>query len=104
MARNRDEMHEPVGVPANGRASSVPTRPSGSKSTRIEPVPVGSPARLHDARPWVTRSSSFVARARGNAPSTTGVVGVGTVGGVVTVGRTVGTVGAVPAIFTVAEG
>ncbi len=61
-------MHDPVDVPANGRSSDVPTRPSGSKSTRIEPVPVGPPGRLQEPS-WATaRSTAFVACARGNAP------------------------------------
>ncbi len=77
IVRNREETHEPVDVPANGRASTVPTRPSGSKSTRMDPEPDGSLPRLHDASPAVTRSSSFVARARGKAPSTVGVEAVG---------------------------
>jgi len=102
MLRNFAEMQEPVGVPAKGRCRSVPTRPSGSKSTRTDPLPVGSPGRLQEASVAATRSTSFCARARGNAPRTRGALAVGAVavgGTKVGGGRTTVTVGAVPVIL-----
>ena len=85
MLRKRAEMHEPSGVPANGGLVSVPTRPSGSKSMRIEPLPKGPADCTHEPRLAPARSTAAWAFARLNGASAVlvDVVAVGTV----TVGR-----------------
>ena len=111
IVRNRAEMHVPTEVPANGGRVTVPTRPSGSKSTRIVPAPNGPAELLHEARPKPMRSTSFWAFERGNGPIVVTVGGGAAVivgGGVgtgtkVAVGRGVRTVGAVLATLLADE-
>lgn len=95
IARKRAEMHEPTAVPAKGGRESVPTRPSGSKSTRMLPAPNGPAVRLHDARPAPTRSTSPCALLRLNGASATALPLLVAVAVAVAVGVTVAVGGGV---------